>query len=350
MSARNEITPGILQRLARTQADGERVLSVYMDLDPERFATPAARASQVRSLIDDAGRRIESGDHSHEELEQLRADLERIAEHLGRDDVANGARAHAIFCCSQLGLFETLSLPEPVEALVEIAATPFIAPLAEIGAPGRWCVVLVNRRVTRVLRGSSTRLSEVLSFGDDVHDQHSQGGWSQARYQRSVSRDVEDHLRATSDALLAQYRRRPFGGLLLAAPKELRGQLLDTLHSYVRDRFAGFVELDVETATPEHVLKRAEPVIAEREAELVQAHLERLRAGLGNGGRAAAGEEQVLRCLEERRVETLLFSPELVDGIAEEAVHAALDQGADVFAVHTPELGPLGGIAALLRF
>jgi peptide subunit release factor 1 (eRF1) len=350
VSARNEITPDTLQRLARIRADGERVLSVYFNLDPERFATPPARATQVSSLVDDARRRIESGERPHDELEQLRDDLDRVAEHLQRDRFAEGAHAHAVFCCSSMELFETLSLPQPVEAFVTIDATPFIAPLAEIGPAGRWCVVLVNRRVTRVLRGSASNLSEVLSFGDNVHGQHSQGGWSQARYQRSVSHDVEEHLRRTREALLSQYRRRPFGGLLIAAPEELRSTAVDALHPYVRDRFAGFIDVDVETASPDQVRASAERVIAEREEELVHAQLERLRAGLGNGGRAAAGPDEVLRCLDERRVETLLITAGTREPTVERAVHAALDQGADVLPVDSPDLGPLGGIAAVLRF
>jgi peptide subunit release factor 1 (eRF1) len=350
MSARNEITADTLQRLARMKADGEHVLSIYLNLDPERFATPPARASQVRSLIDDARRRIEAGQRTHDEREQLRSDLERVSEHLSRDRFAEGAHAHAVFCCSPLGLFETLSLPQPVESLVEIGPVPFIAPLAEIGPAGRWCVALVNRRLTRVLRGSASELTEVRSFGDNVHGQHSQGGWSQARYQRSVSHDVQAHLRHTADVLLSQFRRRPFGGLLVAAPEELRNSLIETLHPYVRDRLVGFVDVDVESASPDQVRAHAEPVIREREAELVDSQLERLRAALANNGRAAAGLEQVLQCLEERRVETLLFTPGAGNGMLEQAVHAALDQGADVLAVEKPDLGPLGGIAALLRF
>ena len=40
----------------------------------------------------------------------------------------------------------------------------------------------------------------------------------------------------------------------------------------------------------------------------------------------------------------------LADEIIERAVHAVIDQAADVLAVETPDLGPLGGIVALLRF
>jgi hypothetical protein len=54
VSARKEINPDTLQRLARVRADGERVLSVYMNLDPERFATPPARANLADEIIERA--------------------------------------------------------------------------------------------------------------------------------------------------------------------------------------------------------------------------------------------------------------------------------------------------------
>ena len=34
---------------------------------------------------------------------------------------------------------------------------------------------------------------------DDVHSQHDQGGWSQARYQRGVEKEKDDHLAHTAE-------------------------------------------------------------------------------------------------------------------------------------------------------
>ncbi len=379
MPARNEITEAKLERLAGLHADGPRVLSLYLDLDPERFATPPARTSEMDSLLDEASRRIESERHPHEELEQLRGDLARVRDHLQNDRYTDGARAHAVLCCSLLNLFEAISLPEPVESRVTISDTPFIEPLVEIGPPAPWCVALVNRRLTRVLRGSSNSLSEVMSFGDQVHGQHSQGGWSQARYQRSVEHDVESHLRHTGEALLRQFERSQFVGLLLAAPAELRTHVAANLHPYVRERLVGYLKLDVENSTLEHVRAEAAKAIEGHDLEVVGERLEELRARLGRGERAAAGADDVLRALYERRVGTLLYNPQQpikgaacaqcglmqtgagtcpVDGtqleqredLLEQAVHAALAQDAEVLTVDTPDLGPIGGIAALLRF
>ena len=350
---RNEITKDTLQRLTALRADGPLVLSVYLDLDPERFATAAARATQIRSLIDSARRRLESMQLEHEQREQLRTDLERAAAHLQRGSFPAGAQGLAVFCCSSLQLFESLGLPEPVESSVSFDPTPQVAPLAEIGPPGRWCVALVNRRVARIMRGSESNLVEVAAFGDNVHGQHSQGGWSQARYQRSVQHDVEEHLRHTAQVLLSQQRRRPFAGLLVAAPQELRQKFQGMLHPYVREQLAGYLDVDVETATEEQVLESAAKVIASLNEQRLAQNLERLRTELGRGGRAAAGAEDVLRMLEERRVEVLLYQRDqrgLGEEVLEQAIEAAVAQDAEVMPVDSPDLGPLGGIAAVLRF
>src|SRR5262249_20334200 len=138
MPSRNDITDAKLERLARLRADGSRVLSLYLNLDPERFATPRARNTEVDSLLDEASREIESGPHPHEELLQLRTDLDRVRDHLTGDRYAEGAHAHAVFSCSSLDLFEALSLPGPVESRVTVSDTPFIEPLVEIGPPAPW--------------------------------------------------------------------------------------------------------------------------------------------------------------------------------------------------------------------
>jgi peptide chain release factor subunit 1 len=349
---RNEITSAGLRHLAEIRADGPIVLSAYLNLDPQRFATAGARASEVRSLIDSGHRQIESLDLQHDHREQLRGDLKRVEESLSGGDAPSGAHGLAIFCCSSLDLFEMLSLPEPVETSISFDVTPLITPLAEIGPPGHWCVTLVNRRIARILRGSASRMVEVAALGDQAHGQHSQGGWSQARYQRSVEHDVEAHLRHTAEVLLSQQRRRPFAGLLIAAPQELRSTFEEMLHSYVRERLVGHLELDVETASEDDVRARAAEVIAEYEQTRVAEKLERLRAELGRDGRAAGGAEAVLSALEQRRVQALLFTrgDQVPDHVIEEAIEAAIAQDAEVLTVDGPDLGPLGGIAALLRF
>src|SRR5687768_17393232 len=58
-----------LRRLAEVRLDRPVVLSLYLDLDPAQFATPPARATAVRSLLDEAERRLRERDGlAHEDI------------------------------------------------------------------------------------------------------------------------------------------------------------------------------------------------------------------------------------------------------------------------------------------
>ena len=48
--AANTITRGRLRRLAELRPQRGLVLSVFFNLDPSEFATPAARATEVNSV------------------------------------------------------------------------------------------------------------------------------------------------------------------------------------------------------------------------------------------------------------------------------------------------------------
>ena len=56
--AANPITRTRLRRLADVHPDRGRVLSVFLNLDPTEFATPAARSTAITSLVTQALRRV----------------------------------------------------------------------------------------------------------------------------------------------------------------------------------------------------------------------------------------------------------------------------------------------------
>jgi peptide chain release factor subunit 1 len=369
-----------LRRLAQVRLDRPLVLSLYLDLDPAQFATPPARATAVRSLLDEAERRLRELDGlSHQDRADLEASLKRAANVLERDLPTEGAQGVAVFSSEAAGLFETLRLPRPVRNRVAIGHSPLVGPLARLERRERWCVALVSRRDARIFRGSPDGLREVEQIHDVVFGQHDQGGWSQARYQRGIEKEKDDHLRNTAEALMKHYKRRPFQRLILGGPREVVADFESKLHGYLSERLAGRIDVDVDNSTPEQVLQKAQPLFEELEEEREAAALERL----GEGGRAALGLEDVLQALNERRVECLLLDerfaapgascPECgwlgpggertcpVDGrelvrledLTEAAIELTLQQSAEILAVRRrrEELEErAGGVAALLRF
>jgi peptide chain release factor subunit 1 len=369
-----------LRRLAEIRLDRPVVLSLYLDLDPTEFATPPARATAVRSLLDEADRQVrDRRDLPHEERMDLRASLERASSVLEGDLPAEGAQALAIFVAESAELFEVLKLPRPVPSRVAIRRSPLVAPLARLARRERWCVALVNRRDARIFRGSPDGLREIEQIHDLVFGQHDQGGWSQARYQRGIEKEKDDHLKHTVEALMKHFKRRPFERLIVGGPREVVADFESKLHGYLAERLAGRIDGDVEHSTPEQVLEAVQPRFEELEEEREAEALERL----GEAGRAAIGLENVLRALNERRVDTLVADErysaegtscpscgwlgpagerscpvdetelETLDDLTEAAVELTIQQSAEILAVRRrrDELAErAGGIAALLRF
>src|SRR3954463_16507716 len=260
----NDITRDRLRRLAEADVGGAKVLSLFLNLDPREFATPPARSTEVRSLLDRAGRlvRERSEQLTHEQKESLKADLERVSSELGNGAGTKGAHGLAVFSCSAAGLFEMLRLSQPVDHEPVISDAPYLAPLSSIGESGTWCVVLVNRRMARLFCGSSDALEEVALVDDQVRNQHDQGGWSHANYQGSVEKYVQAHLKHVGEVVFLQMKAELPQGVIVGGPQETLTDFEGTLHPYLRDRLAGRIDIDVENSSIEDVRRTAAERIA----------------------------------------------------------------------------------------
>ncbi len=370
------ITQARLRALAAVHPDQGRVLSVFLNLDPTQFATANARSSAITSVMTDAAHKVEESDGlSHEERMVLRDDVERVREVLmGSDIAANGTRAVAVYACGPEDLLEIVRLRRPVDNRVVLDRTAFVEPLVMQGTDERWMVLVTNRRAARLFFGPGDTLTETDRIVDDVHSQHDQGGWSQLNYQRSVEKEVHDHLVHTAELAFDLYKQRGADRVLIGAPEELIGEFKGKLHPYLRERMAGKIQVDVENASLDDVCAAAAEAIEAHVRRCEREALDRLAEGVGRGGRGAAGIHEVLDALNQARVETLLIAEnfrasgrvdfeaglllpsnvhqgEPVDDIVEPAIEKAIEQSATAMVVrHHDDLGPLGGIGALLRF
>ena len=377
----NPLTQADLRALTEARPERGRVLSVFLNLDPTEFASAPARATAINSVLNEAAQAVEEADGlEHDELLALREDVERIRGELGRDGLfADGTHGVAMFACGLAGLFQVVQLPQPVDTQVVVERTPYLEPLVRPGQQGRWGILLVNRRSARLFRGTGANLEETDRIEDDVHSQHMQGGWSQARYQRSVDKEVEDHLKHVADVLFDTHKREPFDALLIGATDEMVSDIEAALHPYLQERIKGRVQLDVEHSTTDDVQRVAAEEIERHQQAREREVIARLDENLGRNTRGASGFDDVLAALNEFRVELLVVADGLqepgvrdpetgmlaregatvasggagqpVENLVEAAMEKAIEQSAEILVVRDPEsLVEHGGIAALLRF
>jgi peptide chain release factor subunit 1 len=351
--AANTITRGRLRRLAELRPQHAMVLSVFFNLDPSEFATPAARATEVNSVVTAAARKVDEAEGlDHDARQALRADVDRVRAVLRGSDVAsNGTHGLAVFACGPADVLEVVRLPHPIESRAIVDHHACVEPLVRSDSSERWCVLLVNRKTARIFTGTASGLQETDRIQDDTHGQHDQGGWSQARFQRSVEQEKLNHLGHALDTLFARFKRRPFDHLVVGAPEELVAEVEQRLHPYLRARLAGRLGIDVDNSSPSDVESAAGAVIDRHVAAVEREALDRMQQGIGRGDRGVSRPDAVMTALEQGRVEILLLAEDFDAPELDEAVEKAITQAAQVLVVrHYDDLVMHGGIGAVLRF
>ena len=263
----NDLDRDTLRRLAETKAaNGGKAISFYLNLEPTEFATPPARASAIRSLLDEGEKKMKQVEGDAKRA--LKADFERAREFFSGDLPTDGARGLAVFCLGEGDLFEVIRLPRPVQSEVVISDSPFIEPLVDL-VSGTWCVLLCNRRTARVFRGSSDRIEEVTRITSEEVPSQVRCGWV-----------VPAALRAwpgRGGPAAPEARRRgactgasggqAFDHLLIGSPEELTSEVERALHPDIAQRLVGRVTVDVENTSGDDVLAAARAVMEQARAE-----------------------------------------------------------------------------------
>ena len=370
------ITPEQIEQLERFDGQGAAVLSVYLDLSPERRTGRAYRVA-FKSLVDQLEDRL-----SEDAREGLRAEAARVQEWL--DQTIPEGRGLALFTCTPRGLWQAHLLPVPVRDRVVYESTPYLAPLLDVlDEYERYAVVLVDKEKARLFSVFMGEIEERQEFQDLVPGKHEQGGWAQARLQRHHEAHVYWHLKRVAAALTDLFRRHPFDRLILAGPEEATSELRRLLPRSLAGRLVGTFPAEI-FASPAEVLART----LEIERSVERAHEQRLLIELldtaAAGGRAIAGLGPTLNALWLGEVQTLVVAQSAtrpgsecpncgrlepaetgvcpacgtalrhVDDLVERAIERTLEQGGRVEVLHGEAARRLQaegeGLGAFLRF
>jgi peptide chain release factor subunit 1 len=347
-----EIDQDELRLLDRMNSDNGWVLSVFLRLDLPEEPTRRVRGVELDSRLTEVEERLLGETEKKAPVPALQSCLERVRTHLD-EALVDDDSVHAVgFFCGESGDPRAYALRRAPDFDVTAAFRrgPALEPLIEAMPGPLWGVALVSREHGRVFRGSDLGLAAVGAVDDEVHRRHSQGGWSQARYERGIEKETVDHVRHVCDLLFALHQRQAFDRILVLGAPEMWPVVEANLHPYLRQRLGGHLAIDVEKASAEEVLERVRGLMAEERRDRERNAIERLEQGLGRGGHAVAGPDEVAAAIADRRVETLLVGGGNRDERVEKAVEGAIGQAAEVLLIEGDALDPHDHIAALLRY
>lgn len=377
-----------LNRLAAFEPSPYPVVSLYLNTQPNQHGRDNFQAFVRKEL---KARALTYPGRSPER-EMLERDMERIARFL-ENDIQPSANGVAIFACDAGELFETVQLNAPLDDhWLYIGDQPHLYPLARLAAQfPRYAVVLADTQRTRILVIADGGISNDTAIDGVKTRRTSQGGWSQARYQRHIQNYHLLHVKevvATLEKIVTNegIDRIVIAGDVVVLPL-LREQMSKPLAEKVVD------ELSLSSDAPQDAvitatLESLRKVDAESDRDKVDAAVGAYRAG----GLGVVGPDATLLALTNGQVDELLLTASLANlkdlqasraaamaiandaGIAEPAVEPsaageparsemgtvrladelvtkAHQTAARVCFIEDPALlEPYGGVAATLRF
>lgn len=286
---------GTLRRLSTLATDGHPVLSVYLALGQGGFERPRGRDAGLDALLGSAGA---NGADAGAVCELVRV----------RPELLRGGRGLAIFSSARSGVLETVALPDRVEPVAVLDTIVWLEPLVAMISSDDWGVMVLSRRVARLFRGGPRGLVEFVTIETAGTDGYARRGWAQTPVGPGSDDRIVHLVGRAAERMLRANQRRTFDRLVLVAPDELWPVIHARLHPDLLARLTAHVVLDLERAGAKDIRRAVAAVVEEAELAREQQLLRRLSSALRTSGPAAAGVDEVLASLEQRRVETVMVA------------------------------------------
>lgn len=376
-----------LDRLAAFEPAPYPVVSLYLNTQPGQTGRDQYQTF-VRKEFSARGRTYPPHSPERECLEQ---DLDRISRYL-ETELQPSANGVAIFACSAGELFEAVQLTAPIEQhWLYIGDRPHLYPLARVESLfPRYAVVLANTNTARIL---------VVSTGAVVTDKEitgtrtrrtTQGGWSQARFQRHIENFHLQHAKEVIDALDRIAQVENIENIVIAGDEVIVPLLREQMPKHLAERIVDHIRVDKDGSLDDVVKTSLDAMQRVRE----QTERDKVEAAVGGyraGALGVVGPEDTLDALIKGQVDELLLAanlnelqalsggksetsvandavlqepmvepvhageaaaapPETVR-LADELVAKAAQTSARITFIQDPDLlSAYGGVAALLRF
>ncbi|HLT47713.1 MAG TPA: hypothetical protein VK002_10840 [Rubricoccaceae bacterium] len=363
-----------LQRLNEIESDGAPIVSLYMELSPERRTGDAWEIAfkdlKARALA-------HPGADGH--ARAVEAELGRIEDAL-RGGLPRTGRGLVFFACQDLGLFEQLGVAITVPNDVYVNRGCYVRPLARVrDEHDRFVIALVSAHKSRFFFSQIGLVEEVYGL---IGDEIAVTDFASKDQRRDIKDELKrQHAQRSAHALDLIAEALDARHVIYDCAPDMEAAFLDALEQKTRQKVAASFQCGI-NATPAEVAAKAEPVQREVEAREELETVERLQELIPS--RAVVGLDATLDMLNQQRVMTLVVNDDLripggidatsgmlttrtdgtyeatggrilpEDDLFELMLERALEQGAGLELIRSEAarnaLEPHGPAAALLRF
>jgi peptide chain release factor subunit 1 len=203
----------VTDRLAAFEPAPYPVVSLYLNTKPGQ----TGRDQHQTFVRKEVTARLRTYPDNTPERESLEKDIARITQYL-ETELEPSANGVAIFACAAGELFEAIQLGAPIDQhSLYIGDQPHLYPLARVESQyPRYAVVLLDTNSARIFVMATGRVVAEREVKGVKTKRTSQGGWSQARFQRHIENFHLHHAKEVVDALERIVQREQLDQIILA--------------------------------------------------------------------------------------------------------------------------------------
>lgn len=296
-----------LNRLAAFEQSPYPVISLYLNTQPDGRGRDHFQAFVRKELK----ARAQTFPARSPEREMLERDLERITAWL-ESHVQPSANAVAIFACDAAKLFETVQIEAPLDDhWLYVGDQPHLYPLARIASQyPRYAVVLADTNRTRILVIADGGIAGDTAIQGTKTRRTTQGGWSQARYQRHVENYHLHHIKDVVATLEKIVTQEGIERVIVSGDPVAISLVRDQLPKALADKVVD--ELNIPSNAPEaDVIAATRPALLEADAKTDREKVDAAIGAYRAGGLGVVGPDATLLALTNGQVDELLLTASL---------------------------------------
>lgn len=296
-----------LERLAEFEPAPYPVVSLYLDTRPNQHGRDQHRAFTRKEL---KARSLTYPANSPER-ESLDRDIEKIARFL-ETDLDASANSIAIFACSAGELFETIQSTGVIpQHALHIGDRPHLYPLARLESQSpRYAALVTDTNTARILVFAAGQIETDREVKNIKTRGTSQGGWSQARYQRHLQNFHLQHVKEVVDALDRIVQDEGISYVLISCDEVALPLLREQMPKRLSEKVVDHIRVEAHAGAAE-VLKTSVESINKINAKTDRDKVNAAINGYRAGGLATVGPEDTLAALLKGQVEELLITADM---------------------------------------
>jgi len=375
------ITKKQIEELLEYKSNEMPVTSFYLNVDPKKFVKEGY-IKNYKTLMRNIKEKLSKDDISRDGYYSVTKDFDKIENYI-KSVKDHSFKGVVLFSSSKNNFYQVYEIDNPVRNKIIVDFVPYTKPLYSIiGLMKRYLSLLFKKDKLRVFEVYGNKIKEELDlFRMSCFDSRFNAYIfiNEKKYYNRKETEYYKFLRDASSEVLDLFIRKGADYITLGGDNNVAKDFYNNMHSYLRDRFAGFINVNFDSKKSE-VLNEVKNVNTEIVKKLDKEITDKIISEFSKNGSVAKGINDVLRALTMSAVSILaieegyevpgymdkesghlVLNPEnygedkdklvKVDDIVYEAIEVAIHQGAEIRMIREKALmADLDHIAALLRF